>query len=228
MKQREKGKRVLFARVLFIFSSIFSAALQAQVASIADERASATVWVYIEQTPGNEPFSPGEELKNLAAFVLSGLVFGWRFEYTPSYTARGVQSYFLLEPLGEITPDSDGFSISSIEIRGIRLYCRAEFIFDETALNSVRLWNSVLFNSCTGRGFGSRSDEITGVLTALESAVQNAIHEHARKLEKNRPKEIRGEIKFKEEPRLSAASGRFIADAKFLINVKEIIPYTAF
>ena len=202
--------------------------LSAQIMPAIPHSASASVWVYTEEMPGNAPLSPRQDLESLAAFVLSGMVYGWRFEYAPADSSRDVSAYFALEPLGEISPSSAGFSLSQIERRGTRVSCRAEFAFDEAAANSARLWNSALFKSCRGRGFGERSDETAGIFAAFEAAIQNAIHEHVRTLEKNRPKEIRGEIKLKEEPRISAPSGRFAADAEFLINVKEIVPYTVF
>ena len=222
------GARFLLRAAVLLGAFSFAQPLSAQITPALPRAVSASVWVYIEEMPGNEPFSAQEELRKLAAFVLSGMVFGWRFEYAPADSTRGVSAYFSLEPLGEIDELSAGFSVSDIETRDQRLYCRAEFILDEAALNSARLWNSVLFKSCRGRGYGERRDEMAGIYAAFESAARNAVHEHARTLEKNRPKEIRGEIKFKEEPRISATGGRFAADAEFLINVKEIVPYTVF
>ena len=226
--QKPSAPRALRSALFLPCALLASYLLFAQGAPAIPQRARATVWVYPEQMPGNAPLSPREELEKLAAFVLSGMVFGWRFEYAPADRSRGVQSYFSLEPLGEISPSSAGFSVSGIEARGARLYCRAEFAFDEAAFNSARLWNSVAFRSCRGRGYGEREDEAAGIFAAFENAIRSAIHEHARGQVKNRPKEIRGEIKFKEEPRVSATSGRFVADAEFLINIKEIVPYSVF
>ena len=212
-----------------LFAALWSAqSLLAQVTSALPSSASATVWVYTEEMPGNEALIPDEDLESLAVFVLSGMVYGWRFEYTPRDSSRGVADYFSIEPLGEIDTASAGFSLIHIEEKGVRLYCRAEFAFDEAALNSARVWNSVRYKSAKGRGYGERKDETAGMLAAYESAIRAAIHESARAQVKNRPKEVRGEIKFKGEPRVFATSGRFVADADFLINIKEIVPYTVF
>ena len=202
--------------------------LLAQVTPALPSSASATVWVYTEEMPGNEALVPKDDLESLAVFVLSGMVYGWSFEYTPRDPSRGVSDYLSLEPLGEIDPSSAGFSLIHIEEQGVRLYCRAEFAFDEAALRSARLWNSVRYKSAKGRGYGERKDEATGIFAAYENAIRAAIHESARAQVKNRPKEVRGEIKLKEEPRVFAASGRFAVDADFLVNFKEIVPYTVF
>ena len=218
-----------FARLLALLSALCSTqGIVAQITPALPNSASATVWVYTEEMPGNETLIPDDDLERLAVYVLSGLVYGWRFDYTPRDSSRGVAEYLSLEPLGEIDPASAGFSLIHVEEKGVRLYCRAEFAFDEAALNSARLWNSVVFKSAKGRGYGERKDEAAGIFAAYEGAIRAAIHESARAQVKNRPKEVRGEIKFKDEPRVFAASGRFVADADFLINFKEIVEYSVF
>ena len=202
--------------------------LPAQITPAVPNSASATVWVYTEETPGNAELIPRQDLESIAAYVLSGMIYGWRFEYTPADSSRGVAAFFSLEPLGEIDAASPGFSLNFIEEKGERLYCRAEFAFDEAARGSALLWRSVVFKSAKGRGYGERKDEAAGIFAAYEEAARSAIHESARAQTKNRPKEVRGEIKFKEEPRVFVKSGRFVADADFLINFKEIVEYSVF
>ena len=59
-------------------------------------------------------------------------------------------------------------------------------------------------------------------------AVRQAVREHARSLEKNKPKEIRGEVLLRDNPRLHADEGWFVADIKVLVNIREIVPYSVF
>ena len=217
------------ARILSLLCALFGAqSLPAQVTPALPESASATVWVYTEEMPGNAELIPRQDLESIAVYVLSGLVYGWSFEYTPRDPSRGVEAYLSLEPLGEIDAASPGFSLSFVEEEGVRLYCRAEFAFDEAARNSARLWRSVVYKSAKGRGYGERKDEAAGILAAYGEAIRSAIHESARAQTKNRPKEVRGEIKFKDEPRVFAKSGRFVAEADFLVNFKEIVEYSVF
>ena len=79
-----------------------------------------------------------------------------------------------------------------------------------------------------GVGEGLRKNETEGVKTAYINAIKKAIKEHVRKSEKNKPKEIIGEVLIKNSPRLFCSSGLFKAEVELYINIKEIVPYTAF
>lgn len=214
--------------IFFILNLWQNSFFAAQHATPVPRFSSATVWVYSEEVPGNEKYSPYEALENTALFILSGMVFGWRFEYTPPDKARNVSEYFLLEPVAEISPDNPSFSLSEIQDKGPRLYGRAEFIHDEATVQSFLYWSSIVFKTSGGRGYGDRKDETAGIIQAYTNAIKQAVREYARAIEKNKPKIITGEIKLKDEPRLFADQGQVIADVNILLNIKEIIPYSVF
>jgi hypothetical protein len=86
----------------------------------------------------------------------------------------------------------------------------------------------VQFRSADGRGYGDRERESAGIRDAYSDAVRAAVRAYARKLEKNKPKEIRGEVLLRENPRLFTEAGRFVADITVLVNLIEIVPYTTF
>jgi len=67
-----------------------------------------------------------------------------------------------------------------------------------------------------------------GIKKAYTQAVQMAVREYGRKLEKNKPKEIRGEILLRNDARLFADEGFFVADIRVFINIVEIISYKTF
>lgn len=228
MSASSGGLRVFRRFFIPLFALTQLAAISAQNVISIPQHASATVWVYSEEVPGNEKYSPREALESTARFVLSGMIFGWRFEYTPSDRARNVQEYFSLEPLAEISADNPCFSLSHIQSLPPRLYARAEFTYDQAAAHSFRHWNSIVFKTGKGRGFGERKNETAGILQAYTNAIKQAIREYARTIEKNKPKEIRGNVKLREEPRLFADQGRIIAETDVLLDITAIIPYTVF
>ncbi|ULQ58702.1 hypothetical protein K7I13_09045 [Brucepastera parasyntrophica] len=202
----------------------------------------APIWVYLEPVPGimpagseeetgedsREKLLPIRELDSVARFVMSGMVYGWKFTYTPSDKVRNVEEYFSMEPIQEIPRGDPRFKLTGITPAYPRLNSWAEFTFDEASGYWNKYWNSVLFKNGKGRGVGSRLDETNGIRTAYSQAVLNAVREHARKLEKNKPKEITGEILIKDNPRLYLSGGNFVADINVLINIKEIVPYRVF
>lgn len=195
----------------------------------------APVWTYLETVPGN--LSPDElkakkppiqELDSIARFVMGGMVYGWKFSYTPSDKTRNVAEYFTLSPVKEILSGDPRFSVVDLTPDYPRLTCWAVFTLDDSTKRWEKYWGSVLFRSSSGRGTGERMDEAKGVRKAYENAVMAAVRLYARGLEKNKPREIRGEVLLRENPRLFADQGYFVADIKVLINIQELVPYTKF
>lgn len=191
----------------------------------------APVWVYLEPVPGtpvDETHPPIENLRAVARFVMGGMVYGWRFSYTPSDRARGVNEEFSLTPIMEIARDDGRMTLDGIVPKYPRLSCWAEYVLDESHARWNSYWDSVLFVASSGRGSGERRDETDGIRAAYTRALLMSVREYGRKLEKNKPKEIVGELLLRDEPRLFSDEGQFVADVKVLVNIKEIVPYTAF
>ena len=195
----------------------------------------APIWVYLETVPGSydaktvpEKEPPIQELDSIARLILSGMIYGWRFSYTPSDKTRQVEESFSLEPIGEITKGDTNYALKQIRPAYPRLSCWAQYTIDEKAARWESYWDSVLFTASSGRGQGERTRETAGIRDAYTTAIQAAIREYARKQIKNKPKELRGEVLLSDEPRLFVQSGYFIADVRILINLQEIIPYRNF
>lgn len=195
----------------------------------------APVWVYLENVPGAPTAGesgvkrpPVRELEEIARFVLGGMIYGWKFSYVPSDVKRNVAERFELVPIRDIAADDPRFSVDTVTPAYPRLTCWARFAVDETAARWMSYWDSVQFKSASGRGTGERSAETAGIRDAYADAVKLAVRGYARKLEKNKPKEISGEILLRDSPRLFSESGQFVAEVRLLVNIRELVPYRAF
>ena len=211
------------------------------------------VWVFLEPTPGNgfvgatsradtasAPVGkqaetntrtsppPARELRDLARYVLGGMVYGWKFSYTPSDRTRHVDEYFSLEPIMEIPDNDTRFSITGFDPAYPRVSTWAEFLVDEAAARRNVYWGSVAFRASDGRGYGERDHESEGIREAYSDAVRAAVRAFARKQEKNKPREINGEVLLKDTPRLFVSAGRFVVDLTVLMNITEMTPYSTF
>ena len=171
---------------------------------------------------------PAEDLRSVARFVLGGMVFGWRFEYVPSDRTRRVEEVFTLEPIAEIRDEDPRFSLSGVDPAYPRVSAWADFLMDETTARRSMYWKSVQFRSADGRGYGALERDSAGIRDAYADAVRAAVRSYARKLEKNKPKEIRGEVLLRENPRLFTDEGRFVADITVLVNIQETVPYALY
>jgi hypothetical protein len=195
----------------------------------------APVWVYLETVPGSPDkeelrarMPPIQELDETARYILSGMIYGWTFTYTPSDKLRKVEEFFSLDPVDSLQQEDPRMELTEVSADYPRLTCWASIALDEALSRRRVYWDSVLFRTGSGRGYGERGDETAGIRQAYTQAIMQAIREQARKLEKNKPKEIRGEVLLKQAPRLFSESGRFGAEVRVLINMQEIIPYTTF
>lgn len=221
--------------VAILIIAVFAAFAAALLGAEASRAKRAPVWVYLETVPGDASASenatkkpPIQEIDELARFVMGGMIYGWKFTYTPSDKTRNIKEYFTLDPIKEIPRDDSRFSITELTPAYPRLNCWANFTLDDSTQRWELYWGSVLFKNANGRGKGERKAEIDGVRVAYVEAVKDAVRSHARALEKNKPKEIRGEVLLKDNPRLFADQGWFVADIKVLINIQELTPYTSF
>ena len=219
----------------FLVCAALAASFPLLLTADASRAKRAPIWVYLETVPGNASADgsaakkpPIQELDELARFVMGGMVYGWKFTYTPSDKARNVKEYFTLEPVKELSRGDPRFSITEITPAYPKLNCWADFTLDDSTQRWESYWGSVLFKNANGRGKGERKAEIDGVRGAYVDAVKDAVRSHARTLEKNKPKEIRGEVLLKDNPRLFADQGWFVADIKVLINIQETTPYASF
>lgn len=193
------------------------------------------VWAFLEGQPGtmekddSSPFIPPKKaLQEVSSLLLTGMSYGWEFSYTPSDVRRGVKEVFEMKAIDKLKIPKEEIKIQEVRIKYPYIYCWAEYnLSNEEALRQ-KTWQNLKYKTIKGRGEGFRKNETEGVKTAYTNAIKNAITNYAKKKEKNKPKEIIGEILIKSTPRLFCASGLFKAELELYVNIKEIVPYTAF
>lgn len=193
------------------------------------------VWVFLEPVPGSFDDSPAKEitppkeaLKELSRYILAGMVYGWKFSYTPYDKKRNVQEFFELTPIFQIEKDDKNVFITDVEIKYPYCYCWAEYGIPESEAIRLEFWKSISYKTVKGRGTGDRSDELKGVYDAYSEAAKNAVREYARKFIKNKPKEISGEMLIKNNPRLYIESGLFKAELELYLHIEKVISYQFF
>lgn len=193
------------------------------------------VWVFSEPQPGTMTqeergriLPPAQALTELARFLMSGMIYGWEFSYTPADTLRNVSEYFSLRPIEEIKKGDKRLSITPLYAEYPCWYCRAEYRLHADYTDHTSARQSVQFVSARGRGTGERKKELDGIYTAYTEALKHAIRSHARTILKNKPKEITGVVFIKETPRLFVTAGMFVSDLTVLLEIHDIVSYTVF
>lgn len=195
----------------------------------------APVWVFLESQPGtiteNEQgrfIPPAKALREISQFLLSGMTYGWKFKYTPQDKARSIDEFFEINPIHLIHYNDKRLVLKEIKAAYPYLYCRAEYRISEAEEQRIKTWKSVNYKAVKGRGSADRKMEIDGIYEAYSQAAKNAVRSFGRKIEKNKPREIKGELLIKKNPRLFVESGNFIAELEMYINITEITKHSAF
>jgi hypothetical protein len=201
----------------------------------AAERLMLRPWVELEPLvridPEEYPIPLEKAEKKLldeGRILVSGMVYGWSFTYTPGDTARRVSESFLLSPLSEVPWGSARFVVRETETIDKRLFARISYTLSEDEALRRAAWESNTAILSTGMGKAEIVRGPRAKTAALQDAVRDAIRLglHTRYL--NKPREITGEVVLWDDPRTTVRSGAYTTVAKVKLLVREVIPYRIF
>ena len=156
------------------------------------------------------------------------MVYGWRFEYTPSDRLRGVAEYFNVEEINTIKEEDGSITYTKPWFENNRVYCWVEFTRTPQMIWTLKAWNSIQSKKIQGRGTGMIADGFDGITNATNDALKNAVREHYRQILKNKPKEIDGHVIIRGTPQIGINAGRYVVELDFFLETDRIVKYTRF
>lgn len=175
------------------------------------------------------PFDyPIKSIKEVAPYLISGMVYGWRFVYTPSDKQRGVEEYLEIE---EIVPSSSfvpGITYVSPWIQEDKFNCWCEYTRNDSQIQTYNLWSSIRNPVIHGVGYGDLKKGFPGLRDAANDALKSAIRDYYRAIIKNKPKEITGSVLIRDIPTIGISSGRYIFNLDFFLECGKIIEYSVY
>ena len=169
-----------------------------------------------------------------AAMFFSASIYGWSFEYDIGERARGMAENFELASLGTIPWGDPGLKVTHANIRNMRLYAWMDYRMGESQIRRVRAWKSGTVRTAQAVGFGplgmpdQTSDWIAVKKAALEDAARTAVRAMLQGSERNRPREAKGYISLQSFPQYWLDGGRWACSARFYVEIKEILPFSAY
>jgi hypothetical protein len=208
-------------------------ALLSQAAS-ADDRLFTRPWVELEPLVKiDEEYPIPLEKARLrlleeARLLVSGMIYGWTFVFTPSDRERRVQEVFQLTPVAEIPWGSPRLAALESEPVGTKLYARISYVMTEDERARRESWSSSAEAQSTGRGTGDLLLGPPGKPAALAAAIRDAVRNHLNTRVLNKPREIRGEVVLWDDPQTIVRPGAYITTARVRLRVTEIVPYRIF
>ncbi len=195
-----------------------------------------SVWCELEpmaEDTGGSPLSREEARKRLleeARFLISGMIYGMEFTYTPYDKSRHVAEFMELKPVAEIPWGDANLRIVSAEERNRRLFARLRYQLLDFQEARRKAWQSNTIPESTGDGEASLfiHSGLPGKKLALQEAAKNAIRSYLRPRIFNKPREINGTFLIWEAPSTISKSGQYLTRVKIKLNIEEVRPYGLF
>jgi hypothetical protein len=181
----------------------------------------------IEKPPVDEKEAVKQILAE-ARVILSGMLYGYTFLYTPSDKARGVKEVFELEPVREIPWGDPRLSVAYYEQKENQLNARVLYALTEAQGARLAAWQSNTIPVASGRGNFSLFEGENAKLNSVKEAVKQAIRIYLRPREQNKPREISGEVLIWNEPRTVIIDGDYVTTLKTKLFIKNIEAYKVF
>lgn len=167
-----------------------------------------------------------ERTKQIAPFLMEGLLYGWKFDYTPYDKKRAVEEYWEFSAARKFDSSINRLEYHNPVPKDGKLlswvYC------DRTSAQQLeyKRWTSIIHPKVKGCGSASVQDGFEGIEQACSNAAKNAVREYWRTMEKNKPKEISGTMLLICDPRILIKNGRYEVDLDFFLETDRIVPYT--
>lgn len=175
------------------------------------------------------PFDyPIKSVKEVAPFIITGMVYGWKFVYVPSDKQRGVEEYLEIEEIVPAARIAPGITYVSPWIQDEKFNCWSEYTRNASQIQTYNLWNSIKNPVIHGVGYGDIKKGFPGLKEAAYDALKNAVREHYRAVIKNKPKEITGSVLIRDIPTIGISSGRYIFNLDFFLECGKIIEYSVY
>ena len=180
-----------------------------------------------------------------AAMFFSAQIYGWSFHYDVGERARNIEEIFELTPLGEIRWGDPGLKVTHAYFENryyqptthlMAAYLSAWMDYRPTEAQHRRLTMWRMGNVRPAQAIGHSplggtagvSDWLTVKKNALEDSARAAVRAMLQGSERNRPKEARGFICLENFPAFFMDSGRWAAQARFKVEIIEIIPFSVY
>jgi len=170
----------------------------------------------------------------LAAAYFSAQIYGWSFYYDIGERARGIAEELELTPLGEIPWGDSGLFVTDTNAKDRVLSVWMDYRPTEAQGRRLEMWKMGNVRTAQAIGYTTMEGPVTtsNWLTIREEALKDAARAAIRAMlqgsERNRPKEATGFISLEKFPYFWNAGGRLAVQARFKVEIKEIIPFAVY
>jgi len=187
----------------------------------------------VEEGPGKDvgPLDPAEAVTRLleeARTILSGMVYGYTFAYTPSDESRRVAESFELHTRAEIPWGDPALRVADTRLEGDRLHVLIRFSLTPEQQAWREAWQSGVVPRSSGNGSGNVFLGYRERGTALTNAVKESIRNHLRPRVPNKPREVVGEALLWDVAGTYIEAGEYHTRIVTRLRVGTVTPYRVY
>lgn len=167
------------------------------------------------------------ELADLEArFLLSGMIYGYRFSYRPSDRERGIGEEFTVEAVGEV----DAERLVPVDVRGRENRVLLLYRYYPGREEHLRIssWLSAAVPSVIGYGEERYVLGHEGKMEAYRQALKEAVREHLRPRVRNKPRRIEGELFLIDTPSVGVQAGKYTVRMRLKISLRKVDSYSTY
>jgi hypothetical protein len=193
------------------------------------------VWCELEpltgETHDGELLSKEEAAKRVleeARIVISAMIYGYEFIYTPSDEKRKVKELFSLTPTSEIRWGDPGLKIEQAEVEEKRLFATVGYTLDDSQAARIAAWSSAAIPTDAGIGDSSVYAGQRERLVSFKNSIKEAIRNYMRQRIFNKPRELAGQVLLTKSPSVVIKAGRYFTTSNVKINMKKVLPYKGY
>lgn len=178
----------------------------------------------MEMDANNDEFSIEQELVDDIIEVVSGMVYGWKFEYVPSDIKREIDEIFTLKPVAMIKNGDPNMHFRDNWVKDYIMYQNIVYNLVDFQKKRIKSWKSTLNPTSSGEGEASIHVD-NGKSLSLKEALKDSIKKEFQSRGKDKPRSIEGQILLKENPRVFMNAGTFQTQIEVIMIYKDIEEY---
>ena len=165
-------------------------------------------------------------IRELAPYLMSGMLYGWTFDYTPGDKKRGVSEFFDYELIKKFDKNENSITMHYPIVKDEQLVTWAWCRRTPYQIDLYDNWVSVTNPKIHGSGSASVELGFDGIKEACGRAIKDAVRNYYQQTIKNKPKEISGRVILSKEPRVYIRNGQYTVDLDFFMETDRITLYT--
>ena len=175
----------------------------------------------MDMEANNNEFKTEEDFVDDIIEIVSGMIYGWTFQYTPSDIKREISEEFILKPIAVIKKGDPGMNFRDNWVKDHIMYQNIVYRLADFQKKYIRSWSTALIPDSYGEGESS-IHKIDGKSISLREAIKDSIKREFQSRGKDKPRSINGQILLKENPRLFINSGIYHTQVETFILYKNI------